>query len=315
LAAAKQRLQDDIACHEFAQWVFDRQWQELRRYAAQKGVGLIGDVPIYVSHDSADCWARQDHFNLDHEGRPLAVAGVPPDYFSATGQLWGNPLYRWDVHQDSGFSWWCARLRVCASRFDAVRLDHFIGFRNYWEIQTGETSAVNGRWVDAPGSALFKAAQREVPGLGIIAEDLGAITPAVCALRDEFSFPGMKVAQFSFDGGPQDLPENWPEHCVAYTGTHDNAVANAWYDTHGEKFAAVLGHAPKDPAWALANLVWNTRARLAMAPMQDLLSLGASARMNTPGTSEGNWGWRMEPGSLTTRLAGRLGLMTGGAHR
>jgi 4-alpha-glucanotransferase len=330
LDQARGRLQADVQFHEFAQWLFSRQWESVRRRAASRGVGLIGDAPIYVSHDSADCWAHQELFQLDGDGRPAAVAGVPPDYFSETGQLWGNPLYRWDAHVESGFSWWCARLRTCGSRFDAVRLDHFIGFRNYWEIPAGEPTAMRGRWVDAPGSALFKAVGSAVPGLEIIAEDLGVLTPAVAALRDEFSFPGMKIGQFSFGGDPKDLPSAWPENCVGYTGTHDNDAARAWFEDQGgaalgrspeaarqerENFMRALGGAPDDPAEALARLVWASKARLAIAPMQDLLGLGADSRMNRPGTTEGNWRWRMEPGALSLRLAGRLGVMTGDTGR
>jgi 4-alpha-glucanotransferase len=330
LAGARERLAEDVRFHEFAQWLFARQWEAVRRRAAARGVGLIGDAPIYVSHDSVDVWAHQGLFFLDAGGRPTASAGVPPDYFSETGQLWGNPLYRWDEHAATGFAWWVARLAVAAGRFDAVRLDHFIGFCNYWEIPAGEMTAVKGRWVNAPGDALFQTVRRELPGLEIIAEDLGVLTPPVAALRDKFGFPGMKIGQFSFDH-EKDAPALWPENSAAYTGTHDNDTARAWFDDDGtsafgrkpEQIAreraafvrAVGGAVPDEPAWAMTRLVWRSPSRLAMAPMQDLLGLGAEARMNRPGSCDGNWRWRMAEGALTPRLAGRLGTMTGAAGR
>ncbi|MDE2490669.1 MAG: 4-alpha-glucanotransferase, partial [Elusimicrobia bacterium] len=233
LSAAAGLLAEELRYREFEQWLFSRQWRAVRRHAAARGVGLIGDAPIYVSHDSADCWAHQDLFFLDGSGRPTVVAGVPPDYFSKTGQLWGNPLYRWDRHADTGFAWWVARLKACAERFDAVRLDHFIGFRNYWEVRADARDAVDGRWVRAPGDELFETVRREVPRLEIVAEDLGSITPEVVALRDKFSFPGMKIAQFSFGGGEKDWPARWPENCVGYTGTHDNDTARGWFEDDG----------------------------------------------------------------------------------
>jgi 4-alpha-glucanotransferase len=331
LAAARERLAPEIRYHDFAQWLFARQWEAVRRHAVARGVGLIGDKPIYVSHDSADCWAHQELFCLDGGGRSTIVAGVPPDYFSKTGQLWGNPLYRWDEHARTGFGWWIARLKVYAERFDAVRLDHFIGFRNYWEVPAGETTAINGRWVQAPGDKLFETVRSVVPGLEIIAEDLGTVTPEVVALRDKFGFPGMKLAQFSFGGDEKDWPKNWPEDCVGYTGTHDNDTTRGWFEDDGasnagrpapqvEKeraaFLRAAGSAAADgPSWGMARLVWRSPARLAIAPMQDLLGLGAEARMNRPSTTEGNWRWRMETDALSWSVAGRLGTMTGAAGR
>jgi len=330
LASARERLAGEIAYHEFAQWLFARQWEAVRRRAAARGVGLIGDAPIYVSLDSADTWAHQDLFHLGADGRPTAVAGVPPDYFSETGQLWGNPLYRWDAHERTGFSWWLARLKLCASRFDALRLDHFIAFRNYWEVPAGAKTAVGGRWVQAPGDALFEAVRREVPDLSIIAEDLGVLTPPVVALRDKFGFPGMKIGQFSF-GDEKDQPARWPENCVGYTGTHDNDATRAWFEDDGsapggrkpeqiarerEAFLRAVGGAiPDGPSWAMTRLVWRSPARLAMAPLQDMLGLGSEARMNRPGSMNGNWRWRMTEGALNASLAGRLGAMTGAAGR
>jgi 4-alpha-glucanotransferase len=330
LAKAANELRGELDLHVFTQWLFSRQWEAVRRHAAARGVGLIGDLPIYPRHDSADVWSRQELFQLDADGRPLAVAGVPQDYFSADGQLWGNPLYRWERHLDTGFSWWTARLRAVAERFDAVRLDHFIGFRNYWEVPAGAKTAKDGRWVKAPGDELFAAVKRELPQLGVLAEDLGSITPEVAALRDAFAFPGMRLGQFSFSGGKEDWPQHWPVHCVAYTGTHDNDTTRGWYEDDGtannlrppeavererRAFHEAAGGVPNEPAWALVRLVWRSPARLALAPMQDLLGLPGAARMNRPGTSEGNWKWRLEPGALTARLAGRLGLLTGATDR
>ncbi|MDX6769382.1 MAG: 4-alpha-glucanotransferase [Elusimicrobiota bacterium] len=330
LARASRELRVEVERHAFAQWAFQRRWSALRRHAASRGVGLIGDLPIYPRHDSADVWARQDLFQLDADGRPLAVAGVPPDYFSADGQLWGNPLYAWERHLQTGFDWWLARLRTVAERFDAVRLDHFIGFRRYWEVPAGAENARGGRWVEAPGDALFEAVTRALPDLGILAEDLGSVTPEVHALRDRFGFPGMRLGQFSFGSGLEDRPSRWPEACVAYTGTHDNDTTRGWYEDDGSAnnlrpaqavarergaFHEEAGGAPADPAWAMVRLVWRSPARLALAPMQDLLSLPGSARMNRPGTTTGNWSWRMDPGALTASLAGRLGLLTGASGR
>lgn len=330
LEAARGRLAEELRYHDFAQWLFARQWEAVRLHAAARGVGLIGDKPIYVSHDSADCWAHQELFCLDAGGRPTVVAGVPPDYFSETGQLWGNPLYRWDEHARTGFAWWVSRLKACAERFGALRLDHFIGFRNYWEIPADEKTAVKGRWVTAPGDELFEAVRREVPGLEIIAEDLGTLTPPVIALRDKFGFPGMKLAQFSFGGDEKDWPKNWPEDCVGYTGTHDNDTTRGWFEDDGasnagrpapqvEKERAAFLRAAGDPAeapsWAMTRMVWRSPARLAIAPMQDLLNLGGETRMNRPGSMEGNWRWRMEPDALNLSVAGRLGAMTGAADR
>ncbi len=325
LAKAAREHHDEVERHAFDQWVFSRRWDALRRLAASRGVGLIGDLPIYPRHDSADVWARQDLFQLDGEGRPLAVAGVPPDYFSADGQLWGNPLYRWERHAETDFAWWLARLRAVAERFDAVRLDHFIGFRNYWEVPAGAENARGGRWVQAPGDALFAAVRRSLPGLGILAEDLGALTPPVAALRDAFGFPGMRLGQFSFGDVVADRPARWPENAVAYTGTHDNDTTRGWYEDDGTAnalrppesvareraaFHEAVGGVPADPAWAMVEQVWRSPARLALAPAQDLLSLPASARMNRPGTREGNWRWRLADGALTPELAGRLRALT-----
>ena len=330
LDAARARLEGELAYREFEQWQFSRQWEAVRRHAAARGVGLLGDAPIYVRHDSADCWANQGLFVLDEAGRSTVVAGVPPDYFSADGQLWGNPIYKWDEHARTGFSWWVSRLKACAERFDALRLDHFIGFRNYWEIPAGQKTAKVGRWVRAPGDELFETIRREVPKLEIIAEDLGTITPEVAALRDKFAFPGMRLAQFSFSGGEADWPERWPENSVGYTGTHDNDTTRGWWEDDGTlnagrtaeqadaeraAFKRALRREPEKPSWDLLLMTWRSPARLVLAPAQDLLNLGREARMNRPGTAEGNWRWRLEPGRLDGRVAGRLGVLTGQTGR
>ncbi len=330
LDEARANEADEIRFQEFAQWLFSRQWLAVRRHAAARGVGLMGDAPIYVRHDSADCWAHQELFFINAAGAPEVVAGVPPDYFSADGQLWGNPLYRWERHRETGFAWWVSRLKACAERFDALRLDHFIGFRNYWEIPAGETTAIKGRWVHAPGDELFETVRRELRGLEIVAEDLGVATPAVLALRDKFKFPGMRLAQFSFGGEEKDWPENWPENCVGYTGTHDNDTTRGWWEDDGtanaqrspaqaEKerraFRRAVGREPELPSWDMLKLVWRSPARTVIAPMTDLVNCGGESRMNRPGTVTDNWRWRMEPGTLTPRLAGRLGVLTGACGR
>ena len=263
------------------------------------GVRLIGDLPIFVAHDSADVWAHRELFFLDPQGQPTVIAGVPPDYFSATGQRWGNPLYRWD---EATLRWWLQRFAALLARFDAVRLDHFIGFTRYWEIPAGEPTAQNGRWRQGPGARLF---ERLGPA-PLIAEDLGAVTPEVTALRDQFGFPGIKILQFAFGTDPQGptfLPHNYRSNSVAYTGTHDNDTTVGWFGKLGkaERAAALayLGSSGREIHWEMLRAVWASVANLAIAPMQDLLGLGSDARMNTPGTAQDNWEWRLEglPGS------------------
>ncbi|MEK7233016.1 MAG: 4-alpha-glucanotransferase [Elusimicrobiota bacterium] len=330
LAEARANVADEIGYHEFAQWLFSRQWEGVRRHAAARGVALMGDAPLYVRHDSADCWANQDLFFLDEAGAPTVVAGVPPDYFSADGQLWGNPLYRWERHETTGFAWWIQRLKAWAERFDALRLDHFIGLRRYWEIPAGEKTAIKGRWVNAPGDEMFETVLREVSELEIVAEDLGVATPGVIALRDKFNMPGMRVAQFSFGGEEKDWPANWPKKCVGYTGTHDNNTTRGWWEEDGtanaQRSAAqaekerralrrALGREPVLPSWDVLSLVWLSPAHVVIAPMTDLLNIGGEGRMNRPGTTGNNWRWRMDAGMLTTRLAGRLALLTGACGR
>lgn len=310
---------EDARFHGWTQWVFFRQWGALREHVHRQGLRVIGDIPIFVAYDSADVWAHPELFELDGEGRPTVVAGVPPDYFSPTGQRWGNPLYRWPAHEAEGFRWWIARVRQTLRLCDLLRIDHFRGFAAYWEIPAEEPTAVGGRWVPAPGEKLFRRMQAELGTLPILAEDLGVITPDVEELRDKFGFPGMRVLQFAFDGKPDNphLPENFPAHgrVVVYTGTHDNDTARGWYGSLGEEervrvraYLARQGLAAdseEEVPWTLIVLAFRSRARLAVVPMQDLLGLGSEARMNYPSRPAGNWAWRLsalpDPG-LAQRL-------------
>jgi 4-alpha-glucanotransferase len=317
-----KELGEESTYHQFVQYLFARQWKRLRDHAADRGVRLIGDVPIFVAHESSDVWAHQDLFQLDAEGRPTVVAGVPPDYFSEDGQLWGNPHYRWDRMKSHGYDWWIARLRTAAERFDAVRLDHFIGFENYWEIPGDAKTAKTGKWVKGPGADFFAAARRALPQLELIAEDLGSVTPAVTALRDRFDFPGMRVLQFAFGSDQQAesfLPHNYPRRTVAYTGTHDNDTTRGWYEqssTEKERHNArvYLSSDGSAFAWDMILAVLKSTADTAVFPAQDLLGLGADSRMNKPGTVERNWEWRLEA-PLDERLARELRRRTEEAGR
>ncbi|MCD6289885.1 MAG: 4-alpha-glucanotransferase [Anaerolineae bacterium] len=292
------RLIRTIQLQRYVQWLFFEQWQGLREYAHARGVRMIGDLPIFVAYDSADVWANPELFYLDAQGHPTVVAGVPPDYFSPTGQLWGNPLYRWDVMAQRGYTWWVDRFRSIFQVVDVVRIDHFRGFQAYWEVPAGEETAVNGRWVDGPGKALFLAVRSALGDLPIIAEDLGLITPEVEALRDHLGFPGMRVLQFAF-GGQADhpyLPHNHIPHCVVYTGTHDNDTTVGWYHSappevqdHVRRYLARDG---RDIAWDFIRAAMSSVADTAVVPMQDVLALGSEARMNTPGQAANNWTWR-----------------------
>lgn len=315
LSDARRRLRVAITRHKFRQFMFFRQWQRLREHAHSLGIQIIGDVPIFVAYDSADVWTHPKLFYLDAEGKPSVVAGVPPDYFSPTGQLWGNPLYRWEAHRADGYAWWIARLRAALKTVDIIRLDHFRGFAGYWEVPAGMPTAEIGRWVPGPGADLFAALRRSLGDLPIIAEDLGEITPDVIALRDQFDLPGMKILQFAFSG-PENpfLPHHYPRNCVAYTGTHDNDTAIGWYETAPQverDFAdAYLGRCNPGSARGfavdLARAVWASNAVFALAPMQDLLELDTTGRMNYPGRESGNWGWRMSEDALTDALQQKI---------
>ncbi len=312
LERARVRLTDEIERHVFVQFLFFRQWKALREQAARRRVRIIGDIPIFVALDSSDVWSHPDLFQLDDDRRPTVVAGVPPDYFSATGQLWGNPLYRWEAHDRSGYAWWISRIQAVTELVDVVRIDHFRGFVDYWEIPAGAPTAVEGRWVDGPGRALFDALEAAMGELPIIAEDLGELHDTVPALRDELDLPGMKILQFAFDGDPDNefLPRHYPRNCVVYTGTHDNDTVTGWWESSDRatrrRVRSELGATGGSIPWAFIEAAWRSRALLAVAPIQEFLELGRSARMNTPGTDAGNWTWRMDGSALTAPMAGRI---------
>ncbi len=317
LAAARQALSRKVDLYRFLQWIFFGQWASLREHAVRRGVGLIGDMPIFVAHDSSDVWARQDLFQLDSQGRPTSVAGVPPDYFSKTGQLWGNPLYNWDNAQAEDFAWWRARLQATLGMVDVVRLDHFRGFVAYWEVPAAAKTAEKGRWVQGPGEAFFKSLQRDLgEDLPLIAEDLGVITPEVDALRREFGLPGMKVLQFAWSG-PENLflPHEHETNAVVYTGTHDNDPTLGWWRHLADQqtrdlLTEYVGCAVAEPNWVLLRLGMMSVARTFIAPLQDILDLGREGRMNLPGEGEGNWNWRFLPGALEQPGAERLARLT-----
>jgi 4-alpha-glucanotransferase len=287
-----------LNCIKFSQFIFFKQWAELRSYANSKQVALFGDIPIFVSYDSADVWANPQQFKLDQDHNMTVVAGVPPDYFSATGQRWGNPHYQWDLMQADGFAWWLARMQTQSALFDMVRIDHFRGLQAAWEIPASEETAMQGTWVEAPGDALLAAITNNIPDIILIAEDLGIITDEVNALRLKYQLPGMKILQFAFDGSPSNpyLPERIEENSVVYTGTHDNDTSLGWYQTLAENQRLIVNQyfnseAPDMPN-ALIELALSTKAKLAIIPMQDILGLDSQHRMNVPGTVEGNWQWR-----------------------
>ncbi|HNT23085.1 MAG TPA: 4-alpha-glucanotransferase [Anaerolineales bacterium] len=292
----------------FRQFLFFSQWSKLRQHAAELGIKIIGDIPIFVAHDSADVWANPGLFFLDDNGKPTVVAGVPPDYFSPTGQLWGNPLYRWNVHAASGYAWWIERIRSTLTLVDILRIDHFRGFAGYWEVKGNAKTAEKGRWLRGPGKAFFKAMRAALGDLPIIAEDLGVITPDVVDLRDSFELPGMKILQFAFGSGPYDpfLPHNYPVNCVVYTGTHDNDTARGWYERVAEPekqfYRRYLNRDGMGVAWDLIRAVWSSVAVFGLAPMQDFMNLDNTARMNYPGNPSGNWQWRMPEGAFNADL-------------
>jgi len=328
LAAAAERYAAAIDLARFEQHLFARQWRALRAACAERGVALIGDLPIFVAHDSADVWQRRDLFQLDAEGMPEVVAGVPPDYFSAAGQRWGNPLYRWDRLRDDGYAWWIARLRSAMDRFDAVRLDHFIGFVRAYAIPASSPTAEHGAWQPGPGAELFEAARAALGPLPLVAEDLGVVTPEVTALRERFGFPGLRVLQFAFGNDPQAstfLPSSYPREAVAYTGTHDNDTTQGWFRDPGGKESTrsieqitregraaldYLGGDGEELHWDMIRAALASAADTAILPAQDLLGLGSEARMNRPGTSSGNWQWRLREGALDATVAERLAQLT-----
>lgn len=316
----RSKLVDDIEFCRYLQYEFHAQWSALKHYANDRGIEIFGDIPIYVAQDSADVWAHSEIFCLDPEtGLPTEMSGVPPDYFSETGQLWGNPVYKWDVLQKTGFDWWIQRFQAILEYVDLIRIDHFRGFESYWSVPGGEETAMNGVWVEAPGREFFLKLREKLGELPIIAEDLGIITPEVEALRDEFGFPGMKILHFAFDSGSGNpyLPYNYrTPNCVVYTGTHDNNTTIGWYEERGEDQNQwvwnYLGCSRGEGVhWDLIRLALASVADRAIFPMQDLLGLGADSRMNAPGKATGNWDWQMRPNSLGNDLIGRLRFYTG----
>ncbi|HLY17850.1 MAG TPA: 4-alpha-glucanotransferase [Bryobacteraceae bacterium] len=324
LAAWRSRLADEIAFVEFTQYMFSRQWRSLHDYARERGVRMMGDLPIYVAHDSADVWSHPDLFQLDDHGDAAVMSGVPPDYFSATGQLWGNPIYRWDRMAESGFGWWIDRVRAATTQLDMVRVDHFRGLEAYWEVPAGETTARNGRWVKGPGAALFEALQEALGELPIVAENLGVITPEVEAIRTQFGFPGMAILQFAFGKDPQApdfKPHNYPRDRVAYTGTHDNDTTVGWWSSAGagdstrtaedirqerEFTRRYLATDGSQIHWVFIRALMASVANTVLFPLQDVLGLGSEARMNTPAVPSGNWRWRCSGEALTPAIARRL---------
>jgi 4-alpha-glucanotransferase len=312
MATARARHANAIGFWKFCQWRFFHQWIALRAYAGEHGIRIVGDAPIFVAYQSADVWARQELFELDATGRPQVVAGVPPDYFSATGQRWGNPLYRWDAHRQEGYAWWIERVRRTFELVDIVRIDHFRGFVAYWEIPASEPTAIVGRWMPGPGAALFEAIAAALGTLPIIAEDLGVITPEIDALRRQFHLPGMRVLQFAFGGGNDNsyLPHNYDANTVVYGGTHDNNTSVGWWAeaseaerAHVRDYLGVDGHAI---AWDLIRAASASVADTVIHPLQDVLELGADCRMNLPGKGEGYWEWRFTWDQVRPEHAQRL---------
>ena len=330
---AHRTLTDAVQYHTFLQFAFHRQWTALRRTCARHGVRLLGDVPMFVAHDSADVWAHRQLFFLDETGERTVVAGVPPDAFSRSGQRWGNPLYRWPVLKRSGYRWWIERLQVTLTRFDAVRLDHFIGFRRYWEVPGHARTARAGRFVQVPGEHFLTTVRSTLGHLPFVAEDLGLMTPEVAALRDRFSLPGMRVLQFAFDDGDDGkeyLPHRYPKHTLAYTGTHDNDTTVGWLRARAPRndpraraalarrrarVKAYIGSADPDACWSLIRVLMMSVANTTIVPLQDVLGLDSNARMNVPGTPSGNWRWRLAPGQISVPLLERLGELTEASER
>jgi 4-alpha-glucanotransferase len=324
----RQRLSPEMEIHKFVQFEFFKQWESLKSQCQRRGIRIMGDIPIYVAHDSADVWAHPELFLLDEQGKPTVVAGVPPDYFSATGQLWGNPIYRWDVLARSGYRWWIDRFRASLKLFDMVRLDHFRGFEAYWAVPAGSSTAIDGKWVKGPGSELFEVLRTELKELPVVAENLGVITPEVELLRRKFGFPGMSLLQFAFGNDPQGptfRPHNYTSELAAYTGGHDNDTTVGWWTSTGvgestrtaedirkeRKFTrAYLGFENEPINWVFIRAVMASVAAIAIIPLQDVLGLGSDARMNLPGTVSGNWKWRYRANALTPEITAKLKELT-----
>jgi 4-alpha-glucanotransferase len=327
LKNAREALRDDIQAQKFQQWLFFRQWTNLKNYANGKNIKIVGDMPIFVSLDSSDVWCNPQEFKLNADGSPKVVAGVPPDYFSATGQLWGNPIYNWENMRHENFRWWIDRVRAALKTVDIVRVDHFRGFAAAWEVPGGDETAVNGQWVEVPGREMFEALKQALGDLPFWAEDLGVITPDVEELRDSFGFPGMRILQFAFGGDPKshDLPHNYIRNCVAYTGTHDNDTTVGWFSSvagagstrdeaqigrEREFCLKYLNSNGREIHWDFIRAVWSSVADTAIAPMQDLLGLGNEARMNLPASKSGNWSWQCLEDDFSEEIAARLRELT-----
>ncbi len=317
LAKICEDLASEIAYHYFVQYIFFLQWNALHTYANNKGIKIIGDIPIFVAADSADAWANSEMFCFDDQMLPIKVAGVPPDAFSADGQLWGNPVYDWQYIQKNNFSWWCERVKFMAQLVDIVRIDHFRGFVGTWTVDYGQPTAREGRWEDVPGIQLFETIKKELGDVAIIAEDLGVMTDAVEQLRDTNEFPGMKVLQFAFYGGSDNpfLPENFPANSVVYTGTHDNETTQGWWKNQDGQIKDYVKYylgitSGADIAWDFIRLAWQSHADIVIAPWQDFLALGNVARFNSPGSMAGNWQWRMDANQLTDVLKEKIKNLT-----
>jgi 4-alpha-glucanotransferase len=318
LEAKRVKLADEITFHKYLQFEFSRQWSELKQYANAQGIFIVGDIPIYVAHDSADVWARPENFSLDiRTGEPAMMAGVPPDYFSETGQLWGNPVYNWGQLQKTNFKWWIERFRTMLDYVDYIRIDHFRGFEAFWAVPRGSQNAMRGRWIKARGRAFFETLRQELGDLPVMAEDLGVITPEVEALRDRFDFPGMRVLQFAF-GSESDnpfLPFNYVRNSVVYTGTHDNDTTISWFEQandyeKGNLLSYVGGVSDEGVNWELIRIALSSISNVAILPMQDVIGLGGDARMNFPGKAEGNWEWRYRIEEVNDQMCDRLRHLT-----
>jgi 4-alpha-glucanotransferase len=324
LSKWRERLDIEVQFHCFLQFMFMRQWQALKHYANERGIRLIGDIPFYVAHDSADVWALPQNFCLDADsGNPVLMAGVPPDYFSATGQLWGNPVFNWDYLREAGFQWWIDRFKGLLEMVDYIRVDHFRGFQAFWAVPQGETTAMNGQWIGAPGHELFETLQDKLGQLPVLAEDLGLITPDVFELRDRFELPGMKILQFAFDSGDDNpyLPWNYhTDNCLVYTGTHDNDTTVGWFEQRSPEqrqrvYDCMGGGSADGIHWDLIHFALNSRANAALIPLQDVLGLGSEHRMNTPGRANHNWAWRYQAEDLTPEMGDRLRQLTANSGR
>lgn len=327
LEKARKELDDEVFAQKFYQFAFFKQWDALKKYANEKGVKTVGDVPIFVALDSCDVWCNPSQFKLNEDGSPEVVAGVPPDYFSKTGQLWGNPIYNWDNMRRDGFAWWISRVKFTLKTVDIVRVDHFRGFAASWEVPGGDETAERGQWVNVPGMELFQALKHAIGDLPFWAEDLGVITPDVEELRDSFAFPGMRILQFAFGGDAKnhDLPHNYIQNSVAFTGTHDNDTTQGWFNSEAGKGSGrdaeqiekerkfCLDYLNTDSAeihWDFVRAVWASVANTAIAPMQDLLGLGNDARMNLPASISGNWSWQCKHGDFSDEIAENLKSLT-----